>query len=726
MAKNTGSIGGRWPLFGDFCGWMLKVLARPLFTSGKVFQLHQQPAQAVLKRFQEKIARGESGLVVGLGVAGHNAGVALAKVSAEKGIEFLANDEEERFTGIKHYGEFPKQGLLSLQSRLQAMGKTADDVDAWCLSWDYIAMGPNTAARWLEEFPYSWRNILQSAMPKLPFVKIQLASTYASKQIRDLLGMQQSPTLLSLPHHENHAAFSYAVSPFAADGKDTLVLVLDGLGDEGAISVFKGNSAGLQKMYCNESFVDSLGLFYSVISSTQGGWTTLSSEGRYMGAAAWGDSERLTNRYYKLLREIFHFAPKGEIFINRQLTNWQNSGEIIPYKARLSELIGPPISRERMWNPDAVLSVDDVEHAAITKDRVDMAAATQLVFEDALFHIIDHYVRTTGIDRLVMTGGTALNCVANMRLLEHYNEAWFTRNFERSTKLQIWVPPIPGDAGVTIGAAYQFSLRAGAKCGPSLEHAFYCGMPPTTEDIDAAIQADDEIEFRDLGSIHVPEELEDIADMMAYIMSQNGVLGIFQGSAETGPRALGHRSILANPCNPLSLQIINERVKFREKVRPLAPMVTREAAEKFWDLAPGAAANNYTAYNYMVLTVPANKLGHETVPAVVHFDGTSRIQIVRPECDPLTHAYLKAMGRHVGAEVSVNTSLNVGSPIAQTPKHALDTMKRAKSLSGLIMVGANGQARLAWHTVDIAPKDGGRQLNAWLTEWEELKSTSPA
>ncbi|MCA8990702.1 MAG: hypothetical protein KDA88_01925 [Planctomycetaceae bacterium] len=726
MAKKTGSIGGSWPLFGDMCGWIFKIVARPFFTAGNVFQIHQSQAQAKFKSVQEKLARGESALIVGLGVAGHNAGVALARVSNEHGIEFLSNDEEERFTGIKHYGEFPTQGLLSLQRRLQEMGKTADDIDAWCLSWDYIAMGPNTWARWLEEFPFSWRNGLPSAMPKLPFLKIQIASTYASKQIRDLLNMQQAPTLLAMPHHENHAAFSYAVSPFAADGKDTLVLVLDGLGDEGAISVFKGNSAGLQKIYCNESFVDSLGLFYSVISSTQGGWTTLSSEGRYMGAAAWGDSERLTNRYYKLLREIFHFAPQGEIFINRQLTNWQNSGEIVPYTPRLSKLIGPPISRERMWNPDAVLSVDDVEHAAITKDRVDMAAATQLVFEDALFHIIDHHVRATGIDRLVMTGGTALNCVANMRLLEHYNEAWFTRNFERNTKLQIWVPPIPGDAGVTIGAAYQFALRAGAKCGPSLEHAFYCGMPPTTEDIDAAIQSDDEIEFRDLGSIHVQEELEDIADMMAYVMSQNGVLGIFQGSAETGPRALGHRSILANPCNPLSLQIINERVKFREKVRPLAPMVTREAAEKFWDLAPGAAANNYSAYNYMVLTVPANKLGHETVPAVVHFDGTSRIQIVRPECDPLTHAYLRAMGRRVGAEVSVNTSLNVGSPIAQTPKHALDTMKRAKSLSGLIMVGSNGQARLAWHTVDVAPKDGGRQLNTWVKEWEELKSTTPA
>lgn len=120
----------------------------------------------------------------------------------------------------------------------------------------------------------------------------------------------------------------------------------------------------------------------------------------------------------------------------------------------------------------------------------------------------------------------------------------------------------------------------------------------------------------------------------------------------------------------------------------------------------------------MVLTVRARPLAYEHVPAVIHFDGTSRIQIVRAATDPLMHAYLRAMGRRVGAEVSVNTSLNVGSPIAQTPHQALAAMQRAKSLSGMIMVGSDGQARLAWHTLAAPPKDGGAQLQGWVEQWE--------
>jgi len=173
-------------------------------------------------------------------------------------------------------------------------------------------------------------------------------------------------------------------------------------------------------------------------------------------------------------------------------------------------------------------------------------------------------------------------------------------------------------------------------------------------------------------------------------------VGLFQGPAETGPRALGHRSILANPCNPKTLETINLRVKHREPIRPLAPMATLEAAQRFFELSPGAADDCYNAYNYMVLAVKARPEAREKIPAVVHKDGTSRLQIVREEHDPFTYAYLKAMGRRVGVEVSVNTSLNVGSPIAQTPSQALAAMKRARALSGIVMIAADGQAWLAW------------------------------
>jgi carbamoyltransferase len=529
-----------------------------------------------------------------------------------------------------------------------------------------------------------------------------------------------------MPHHENHAAFSYAVSPFAHSAGPVMISVLDGFGDDGAISLFVAENGRLQRLRKNDSLCDSLGVFYSVISSTQGGWTVLSSEGRYMGAVAWGDRDRLTNPYYRRLRQIFHFGEEGQVRINRAMVNWHLAGERDSYGKALREAIGDPIPADKMWNPDAVLRVENLEHAGATRQRVDLAAATQLVFEDVLFHVVDHLIRATGSDRLVLTGGTALNCLANMHLLDRYNEDWYLRNLGKQTRLHIWVPPTPGDAGVAMGAAFSFALSAGASPGPAMQHAFLCGLPPTVADICIALESATNVDFRYLGNIDTPLERDRIADEMARLVAQDGVIGLFQGAAETGPRALGHRSILANPCNPKTLETINSRVKFREPIRPLAPMMTLAAARRFFELSPGAADDNYNAYNYMVLTAAAKPEAREKIPAVVHQDGTARLQIVREDVDPFTYAYLKAMGRRLGVEVSVNTSLNVGSPIVQTPVQALDALKRAKAMSGLVMIAAEGEAWFVRHETASGPVAIGETANLTVAAGHSAPAVSAA
>jgi carbamoyltransferase len=160
--------------------------------------------------------------------------------------------------------------------------------------------------------------------------------------------------------------------------------------------------------------------------------------------------------------------------------------------------------------------------------------------------------------------------------------------------------------------------------------------------------------------------------------------------------------------------------KFRELIRPLAPMATLEAAKQWFELSPGADDDDYNAYNYMVLTSRAKPEAYNTIPAVIHFNGTSRVQIVREQSDPFIHAYLKAMGRHAGVEVSVNTSLNVGAPIAQSPVQALETLKRSKGMHALFLIAEEGDAYVAWHDVESPPKDGGKALRAWISEWEHL------
>ncbi len=432
-----------------------------------------------------------------------------------------------------------------------------------------------------------------------------------------------------------------------------------------------------------------------------------------MGAAAWGDMNRASNPYYARLKEVLHFGADGEIKLNRAMANWCCDPFDNPYHAPLIEILGEPLKPAQLWNPDAVLRVEDIHHRPDTRDRFDKAAATQLVFEDAMLHVVDHLLRLTGANRLVLTGGVALNAVGNMRLLEHFNEAWFAKAQQRKTRLHLWVPPTPADPGVTIGAAWLLAHLAGAPRGAPMTSAFYCGPQPSREDIAAALEQGD-IASTLIGDISTADGRDAVADLMAFMVAQNGVIALYQGAAETGPRALGHRSILANPCDPEVRERLNERVKYREAIRPLAPMATLQAAQEYFELLEGASDGDYNAYNYMVLTAHSKPQARSKIPAVIHADGTGRIQIVRAEDDPLTYAYLKALGRRIGVEMSVNTSFNVAGPIAQTPSQAIDTLRRSKGLDVVLLVDSDGGVYAAWHGGE---RDSGR-FTGWLSEWK--------
>ena len=629
-------------------------------------------------------------------------------------------EAHESLIGRKTVPEVPLTGLSFEQ--MDALGITPQQIHACVASWDYVALASQLISSMVEELPESLSFISPRSGVSTDLLDISHIrhGFLAPGRLGKLFGLRNPMPVIGLRHHDNHAYFAHASSPFARSPEPVIVAVMDGIGDDGAISLYVARDRMLKLVRSNHSIADSLGGFYSVISSTQGGWTMLSSEGRYMGAAAWGNADRLTNPYYSRLRQIFYFAADGNIHVNGTLANWHRNVWRRPYQDPLTDILGQPVDRKAMWSPDAVLNVEDMQHAEVTQQRMDKAAATQLVFEDALFHIIGHLIRATGSDKLVLAGGTALNGVANMRLLSHFNEGYYERYLGRKdTRLHLWVPPMPGDAGVPVGAAYHFACANGVPSGEPLRHAFYCGLAPTTDAIVAALDGSPDIAHIALGNCAAASRRNVAADLMAFIISKDGVIGLFQGVAETGPRALGHRSIIANPCNPKTRDTLNRLVKYRELVRPLAPMVTREAAERWFELAPGASDDDYNAYNYMVLTVLARPETLGTIPAVVHHDGTSRIQIVREDTDPLTHAYLKAMGRRIGVEVSVNTSFNIGGPIVQTPQQAVDTLKRSKGMDAVVMVGADGSAFLAWHTVSTPPKDGGQRLQAWLRKWRE-------
>lgn len=718
MSLRTASVGPRFNLLGKAAFAAIYPLARLAGALAKFHSPYGAYAQQAVASMRQKLERGETVYVLGIGPGGHNAGVALIEASTAHGIRLVANHEEERFRAVKHFQRYPARSVDVLVAQMKGLGIDPSRIHAACASWDYPHWVGNAAESVMQELPGSWRLLTREASPQMNVWCVFDAFTAPRRLGRSLRADASRMPVINLRHHDNHAWLSWGVSPFAACAEAVIVLVIDGAGDDGAISAYVAERGELKLLYKNHNLWDSLGMMYGMLSSTQGGWPLMSSEGRYMGAAAWGDGNRLTNRYYGQLRDVFVLESEGRVLLNRSLANWHRGGCSAPYTKRLSRIMGEPILPQSMWHPDAVLSVEDIAHAPITVDRVDKAAAVQMVFEDALFHIVGHLIRSTRSSRLVLTGGTALNCVANMRLLEEFGATWYEQALGMAnTTLHLWVPPICGDAGVSIGAAYHFACRAGAKPGASLQHAFYCGMSPTIEEIRDALATVPEIGHLCVGNISTRHQSERIADLLAYIVSKDGVVGICRGAAEMGPRALGHRSILANPTNPQTLDVLNRLVKFRELIRPLAPMATVEAAKKWFELAPGADDDDYNAYNYMVLTSRAKPEAYQAIPAVIHFDGTSRVQIVREQVDPFIHAYLKAMGRRVGVEVSVNTSLNVGAPIAQSPVQALETLKRSKGMHGLFLIAEEGDAYVAWHDAESPPKDGGKALRAWISEW---------
>jgi carbamoyltransferase len=681
-------------------------------------QLGSQFADARIVAVREKLARGETVYLAGVGAPGtHNSGVALVEVTQARGPRLIVNNEEERFSGNKHTTEYPRASIDAMVSALRGIGRDICDIDAWLTSWDYPTLAGTLARSVLEELPQSLKLLRTTEAAGFESRRLE-QMTRTPKLLARQLGLSERVPLICLPHHDNHAWFSYAASPFADDGEPVAIAVLDGTGDQGSITLYVVDHGVMRKLYCNDSMFDSLGAFYSVISSTQGGWTWLSSEGRYMGAAAWGDMNRASNPYYARLRDVLQFGDGGEIRINRAMANWYCDPFDHPYKPALSAILGEPLRPDQLWNPDAVLRVEDINHRPDTRDRLDKAAATQLVFEDAMIHVTDHLLRITGAGRLVLTGGVALNAIGNMRLLEHFDDAWFARQQQRDARLHLWMPPVPGDPGVTIGAAWLFAHLAGSPRGAPMTHAFYCGLPLSSDDIAGALTANNIASDR-IGDISTLHGRDAIADLMAFMVAQGGVIALCQGAAETGPRALGHRSILANPCDAEVRERLNERVKYREAIRPLAPMATLEAAQQYFELLPGASDADYNAYNYMVLTAQSKPHARKKIPAVIHADGTGRIQIVRAEDDPLTYAYLKALGRHIGVELSVNTSFNVAGPIAQTPQQAIDTLRRSKGLDVLLLVASDGAVSAAWHGSE---RDSGR-FTGWLAAWKSNRAS---
>ncbi|MEL7048378.1 MAG: carbamoyltransferase C-terminal domain-containing protein, partial [Pseudomonadota bacterium] len=392
-------------------------------------------------------------------------------------------------------------------------------------------------------------------------------------------------------------------------------------------------------------FFDSLGMLYTCATNHLGFKTF--EEGTVMALAACGKPT-----YVDEFRKVIQLNDDGSFTLNRDYVSIDTHGLLKPFTPKFHAAFGEPRLR----------------HEPLEDHHRDLAYAVQAVTEEAVLNLVRAIEKDSPSRNLVITGGVALNCVSNARVLRD-------TAFER-----VWVPPCASDTGAPLGAAlYHTHHTLDMPRVMEMTHPFY-GQAYSDDEIEAAL-GDANLTF---------EKLDDdtLFARVAKDLSEHRIVGWFQGSYEIGPRALGNRSILADPRSLAIKDLINARIKYREPFRPFAPAVLLEHAHEYFEI------DQPDPFMTMAPRVKADKL--DVIPAAVHVDGTGRIQTVRQEDNPRYHAIIKAFGELTGVPVLINTSFNRHEPVVASPAEAVSCYLRTEMdrlvLGNYYVAGRNADA----------------------------------
>jgi carbamoyltransferase len=539
--------------------------------------------------------------ILGIGGFSHDSAAALVCDG-----RLVAAVAEERISRVKHQGGVPR---LAVAWCLEQAGLAPDEVD-------HIGCYMRPGLRLARRLPYRAGTFLRS--PRYATAYMGYEVVHNTRYLYGMRGLRGSRTRLHwMEHHPAHAASAFLVSPF----DEAALLTIDYIGEFDV--TWRGVGRGTEiKRLQSEHYPNSLGLFYTALTEYLG-FRRASDEYKVMGLASYGQPD-----YIDTFREIVRLDDDGGYRID---LSWLQAhylpGSRRGYFARkFIDTFGPPRRKDE--------PVED-RHAAI-------AASAQAVLEETALHICRHLHEATRLPNLCMAGGVALNCAMNGRLQRE-------GPFE-----SIYVQPASGDDGIAIGAAFQLYHRlTGKGRGFVMDDARF--GPAYGND---AIRA-----FLDMAKIPY-EEPADVVERAAELLHAGKITGWFQGPMEFGPRALGSRSILADPTRPDMKDLINKYVKHREEFRPFAPSVLEDRAGDYFE---GCGISPFMLFVY-----PVREEAKAKLPAITHVDGTARVQTVRREVNPRYYDLIAAFGRRSGVPVVLNTSFNVmGEPIVNTPEDAV-------------------------------------------------------
>ncbi len=575
--------------------------------------------------------------ILGISCYFHDAAAALLRDG-----RLVAAAEEERFTRRKHDYEFPQHAI---DFCLRAGGIAGRDLD-WVVFFEKpFVKFERLLLTCMQTFPRS-RRVFQDAMITWLSDKVWIRHL-----IQTRLGVPASRILFG-EHHLSHAASAFFASPF----EEAAILTVDGVGEwcTASLGIGKGTEIRVLK---EMRFPHSLGLLYSAFTAFLG-FEVNEGEYKVMGMAPFG-----VPRYQDEVRKLIRVGEDGSFELDMDYFAFHYSPDRT-FSPKFVELFGPPRDpRAPFFTPAsgffAYLGERPSDYDAAARENqhyADVAASIQAVLEDVLLRMARAAHRDTGLPRLCMAGGVALNSVANGRILRE-------TPFE-----EIYVQPAAGDSGGALGAAlYAHHMVLGQPRAFVMEHAYW------GEAHDAAAV---ETFLREAGVPHRRfDDEERLLEHVVERLGQGKVVGWFQGRFEWGPRALGHRSILADPRRPDMKDLVNVKIKFREPFRPFAPSVLLERAEEYFAL-PDAARHYPARFMLYVVDVRPEKQG--VIPAVTHVDGTARLQTVRAEESPRYARLIERFGKATGVPVVLNTSFNLrGEPIVNTPAEAFRTFSQS-------------------------------------------------
>lgn len=518
----------------------------------------------------------------------------------------VAAAEEERFNRIKHAPfAYP---LRAARYCLEEGGIKPEEVDVVAFSFSPTAGLGRGIWHAIRHFPKANFIALTELVRRAWYIAQPGYSRY-------FLKLPASTRWVFVPHHLSHAASAFYASPFDS----AAVLVVDGMGEWPATSLYQGLGNRLQPL-ATINFPHSLGFYYSAFTEYFG-FSPFEDEYKVMGMAAYGQP-----RFHEPFFQFLRLADGGRYQLDlRYFSFHRDYGRTTWYSPRLVEVFGPPAASTKM--PE--------------QHYLDLAASVQRRLEDVLFHLVDYLHQRTGLPNLCLAGGVALNSVANGKLAQR-------GPFER-----LFVQPAAADSGTALGAAlYAQHCILDQKERAPLQHV-YLGPAYTSQEIEGLLQH----------SMLDYEEVERPAEVAAELLAQGDIVGWFQGRMEFGPRALGNRSILADPRRADMKDRINAAVKFREPFRPFAPSVTEEQSDEYFEDVGGSP--------YMLRVTQVRPGMGERIPAVTHVNGSARLHTVSRDSNPLYHELLRRFGAVSGVPVVLNTSFNVrGEPIVCTPKEA--------------------------------------------------------